>query len=270
MALLIRNAPPKNGFRGLPRTKLNRIEASLARSLKTIYYNIIDEAVRRLTPLAKAQKEAYIPIAVDNAGKPYYNDIFATIEFHKGKAVLTAADFVSEQLRQPLDKRYVNAFITPVIQERTFKIVTTKITETISNTLKNTIEKGMQQGASVQQIINHFERLKTNYRTIARTEINTAANEASYKMATKELVDIGLLHKTRKSWVTANDEKVRRFPETVYDHFAAGLTYAEGNGIPIEEPFIVGGEPILYPADYNGSAGNIINCRCNPRYYYVD
>jgi hypothetical protein len=32
--------------------------------------------------------------------------------------------------------------------------------------------------------------------------------------------------------------------------------------VPIDEPFIVSGEELMYPGDPSGSAGNVINCRC--------
>jgi len=57
-----------------------------------------------------------------------------------------------------------------------------------------------------------------------------------------------------KAWITSGDDAVRP------DHRQAGSDYAAG--IPIDQPFIVGGEPLSYPGDPTGSAGNIINCRC--------
>lgn len=37
---------------------------------------------------------------------------------------------------------------------------------------------------------------------------------------------------------------------------------ANGQTVPVDEPFIVGGEKLMYPHDPAGSPGNIINCRC--------
>src|SRR5205814_4464979 len=58
----------------------------------------------------------------------------------------------------------------------------------------------------------------------------------------------------KKSWQTMNDAKVRPA------HAQAQIDYADG--IPITEPFIVNGEPLMFPGDPSGSIGNIINCRC--------
>lgn len=57
-----------------------------------------------------------------------------------------------------------------------------------------------------------------------------------------------------KSWITAGDSFVRPA------HVEAGRTYAQG--IPLEQPFIVDNESLMFPGDPSGSAANIINCRC--------
>jgi hypothetical protein len=57
-----------------------------------------------------------------------------------------------------------------------------------------------------------------------------------------------------KTWLTSGDTEVRD------SHISAGMKYAEG--IPLEQPFEVGGELLMYPGDPAGSAANIINCRC--------
>ena len=58
----------------------------------------------------------------------------------------------------------------------------------------------------------------------------------------------------KKRWVTSGDSEVRRL------HRDAGYRYREG--IPVDQPFVLGGDFLMYPGDPNGSAANIINCRC--------
>ena len=57
----------------------------------------------------------------------------------------------------------------------------------------------------------------------------------------------------KKEWVTMGDEVVRA------DHITA-----DGEVVDINEPFIVGGEELMWPADMSrgASVGNTINCRC--------
>lgn len=52
-------------------------------------------------------------------------------------------------------------------------------------------------------------------------------------------------------WITRGDERVREA------HVAADNTKKNANGF-----FVVGRESLRFPGDPNGSAGNIINCRC--------
>ncbi len=57
-----------------------------------------------------------------------------------------------------------------------------------------------------------------------------------------------------KTWLSSRDKEVRDA------HREAETKYAEG--IPLEQPFEVDGEMLMYPGDPSGSAANIINCRC--------
>jgi hypothetical protein len=58
----------------------------------------------------------------------------------------------------------------------------------------------------------------------------------------------------RKTWVTVMDNRVR--PAHVL---------AEGQRVPLTQPFTVGGELLMHPGDSSLGAtlGNIINCRCS-------
>lgn len=55
----------------------------------------------------------------------------------------------------------------------------------------------------------------------------------------------------KKTWVAILDSKTR--PE----HVAADFQQ-----VALNQPFLVGGEYLMHPRDPNGSAGNVINCRC--------
>jgi len=80
---------------------------------------------------------------------------------------------------------------------------------------------------------------------IARTETHGAANYGPDGAARATGLDV------RKEWVAAADERTR-------------TTHAEADGqvVPIDQPFRVGGELLMFPGDPAGSGANIINCRC--------
>jgi hypothetical protein len=58
-----------------------------------------------------------------------------------------------------------------------------------------------------------------------------------------------------KSWLSSHGPTVREA------HAAAEEQYGD-NPIPVDQPFIVDGEELMYPGDESGSASNVINCHC--------
>lgn len=82
----------------------------------------------------------------------------------------------------------------------------------------------------------------------ARTAVTNAQNAGrmdSYVAATKMGIEM------EREWVSALDARTR--PEHAE---------ADGKVVGIDEPFIVGGEKLMFPGDRNGSGWNIYNCRC--------
>lgn len=63
-----------------------------------------------------------------------------------------------------------------------------------------------------------------------------------------------------KEWVTQGDSRVRTPPKNAFDHLAADSTQ-----VPVNEPFMVSGERLMYPGDTSlgASPGNVVNCRCS-------
>jgi HK97 family phage portal protein len=82
--------------------------------------------------------------------------------------------------------------------------------------------------------------------TIARTEMGTAANMSL--MTAAQSADIPGL---QKEWISTNDERTRD------DHRSIN-----GQMVPIDEDFDVGGVKMSQPGDPNGPADEVINCRC--------
>ncbi len=82
-------------------------------------------------------------------------------------------------------------------------------------------------------------------RMLARTDLNGLANGASVMAATL----VGIQY---KQWLTAEDDLVRD-------------THAEADGqtVPVDQAFDVGGEQLDYPGDPAGSDAETCNCRCD-------
>jgi hypothetical protein len=109
----------------------------------------------------------------------------------------------------------------------------------------------------MQALINRRNFYRWQALRIARTETTAAANYASTIVSKTS----GIVQ--QKKWLSAEDSRTRRTPKAEFNHFAM-------NGVKVEEnenffvPTKFGGvEELRFAGDPKGSAGNVINCRCN-------
>ena len=131
--------------------------------------------------------------------------------------------------------------ITKVIQSETDDII---------NVTKKAVQQGIDEGWGMDKIARTIQKTQAEMdfwkaQRIARTEVVTASNEG-VKVGASELPGNKV-----KVWISTFDQRSR--PE----HMAM-----DGVRVPLNESFNVDGELLEYPGDTNGSAGNIINCRC--------
>jgi hypothetical protein len=83
---------------------------------------------------------------------------------------------------------------------------------------------------------------------LVRTEATNAANYATLTSAS----DIFSGSEMMKQWISGRDARVRPAHQA-----------AQGQIVPFNNKFIVGGESLNHAGDPAGSAGNVINCRCS-------
>ena len=112
----------------------------------------------------------------------------------------------------------------------------------------------VMRGASIQQISRMIRNvINISYRQavkIARTEMNRVANQGRLLGFEQAKSDHNI--DMQKMWLSAFDERTRDA------HLAAN-----GQVVDLDKPFNVGGEKLMFPGDPNGSAENVINCRCS-------
>ena len=84
---------------------------------------------------------------------------------------------------------------------------------------------------------------------VARTETHNAAGYAHHTYHGSLGQELGM--SMVKRWVSTNDLRTR-----------AAHSIANGQTVSMEEPFIVGGVPMMYAGDPQGGAKNVVNCRC--------
>lgn len=84
--------------------------------------------------------------------------------------------------------------------------------------------------------------------TIARTEMGRVRQKGNYEsMLEAERQGLNI----QKMWLAVVDNRTRDIHGAV-----------DGQILKLDEPYIVGGEQLQHPKDPAGSAGNVINCRC--------
>ena len=243
-------------LKSIPRQRVDHYEMVTARALKPIYERIISKTAVALRKVEESINLNKLP-NIDAIVNENMNDIYANIVAGKmltGQAILK---YLERQLKQTVDAKFFNSEVVPAIEGHTFKIVTTQITPTIADRLKEKIFVGMKRGDSIKKIADSLTMLETNYKTVARTEIHNFANKASFDLAVNETQLLGATQEGRKYWIPSGKETGR---ET---HIQAGRNYPRGAGIPIGQPFIVGGAALMYPGDYAGPPEETINCGCD-------
>lgn len=146
-------------------------------------------------------------------------------------------DTVSRQLKEQIDKAYLNGISAGK--------TTAQIAQDILNATRNTYKMAEKRAVA-----------------IARTETTSASNDMMLDNFKENGVE-------KKEWLTSHDERVRGNPaeknKPQFNHFAMDGV-EEDISIPFRVPAEKGGgfESIEYPGDMaNGSAGNIVNCRCS-------
>lgn len=123
--------------------------------------------------------------------------------------------------------------------------VTEETQAEIASLLKKAVETGLAIAAIGEGLAALYDGFK-GYRAerIARTETMKAFNYGTSERYRADGVK-------KRGWLATLDDRTR-------DEHAS----AHGTELPIDQPFTVGGEELMYPGDPNGSPENIINCRC--------
>ena len=158
-----------------------------------------------------------------------------------------------DDLFQRLIEQYVEQYGAAKVQQ---------ILETTRKQIMAVMREGQRGGLGgeatakrMREATPEFSRVRS--RGTARTETHGSSQFAQYRTAqqsTRPLV---------KQWNSVEDARTRTFlDDDQYDH-----RVMDGERVALEQPFMVPTifgtkEPLMFCGDPNGSAGNIINCRC--------
>jgi len=147
-------------------------------------------------------------------------------------------------VRNPFARHFISG-----LGKRTGVLLGQGVQPVIASTVADAYERGLSVPDTAALISEQVAaRGPAQAAMLARTDLNGLANGASVMAATL----VGVAY---KEWLTAEDDRVR---ETHQE--------ADGQVVPVDQPFIVGGEALDYPGDPGGSDEEVCNCRCTVIY----
>jgi len=126
---------------------------------------------------------------------------------------------------------------------------------TVRDQLNTSLQAGLDAGETTAQLADRVREVFNDLNEgealrVARTEVNGGYNFARHEAMT----DAGIGY---KAWLSSHGPTVRPA------HAQAERDYLDAP-IPVDQPFRVGGEELMYPGDdsLGASPGNLINCGC--------
>lgn len=103
--------------------------------------------------------------------------------------------------------------------------------------------------------------LKQRAEMIARTESLRAVHMGEYESLLAAHMEGKISPNLRRFWIASADERVRKY------HMPISEMNAEG--VKIDEAFDTPLGPMRYPLDPEGTAANVVHCRCRVRYKII-
>lgn len=130
----------------------------------------------------------------------------------------------------------------------------TQITQTTLDDVQRVISQGFEDGLTERELASQIRsyaitKSLSRAQTIARTETHQASSFVTDQMVRASGISF------LREWVSSKGERTRQAHRK-----------ADGQQVGMDEPFNVGGELLMYPGDPDGSAHNVINCRCQVVY----
>jgi len=245
----------------------DEVAAKMADRLEDIISNGMREAVTSWT-LGSGVR---LPMDFNQQVAEALNEGYADITVRMGASVVDQFKDGYPQLETKQDNEafYRQVWEQFIATYGALRVV--QISNATRDQINRIIEAGMRDGLGVDPIARQIrQRLPTfsalRSAVIARTETHSAGMYASTRVA--QAAQIPLM----KQWASVEDGRTRDFGEGgdgIVDAFNHRVM--DEQTVPLEEPYLVPGkfgveERLMYPGDPQGSAGNVINCRCSQTY----
>lgn len=129
------------------------------------------------------------------------------------------------------------------------------VNDTTADEISKILADARANGESIPEMVKatkqYFDGISYRAERVARTNVVACNNAAAQDVYVENGVK-------KHEWLSTHDSVTRgNDPSDECDHVSADTQV-----VGINEPFIVSGEPLMYPGDPDGSPGNTINCRC--------
>jgi hypothetical protein len=143
-----------------------------------------------------------------------------------------------------------------------------KVNKTTKKLVKLMVSKGLEEGLSNRDIAKN---IFNNSTAITRRRALVIAKTETHTMAVKSIDESvrASRFKMQREWVAAFDDRTRRRSQGGFEHLSKFPAGANGERVGMDDLFHGTGETLRYPGDPNGSAGNIIHCRCVIIYHTI-
>jgi hypothetical protein len=227
--------------------KLDEMTRGFDSELKKELEKVFSEFGQKLEEGFNRGEEVAVAIALillqDRLATVYKPTLKATIDTFVKFALDDIGDFI---VNEGDFSRRVETFLEQELFNRA-----EYVSKTTQKIVTNKVSKGREEGLSKEEIassLNEEVQDENRMGMISEGEVTGAREFALYEVANRASKHY---HKT---WLTVGDELVR------VDHASAN-----GQTVPSEEMFDVGGEAMDHPSDSTASAKNTVYCRCSMR-----
>lgn len=246
----------KDNFQSAFENKLDSSERKAVRDFTRYYKAESDKAINIALQKGSLSEQDLLGVFTRDGFAKRYEALYEGIG-------LTFANWYAKNFDKYLTKGVSpNQFQEPwrAFFKNTGMVVGAQRVTLVQNTAKKTLTKVFRQlqndpifqtegeVVKARMLKKQYNRYNTyQAKRLVRTEATNAANTAMYKSAQ----DIFPGADMQKEWITSMDGRER-------DSHGA----ANGQIVDFDKKFTVMGESLKWPGDTNGSAANVINCRC--------
>lgn len=199
------------------------------------------DELHRITPYKEFFGKMFITPKQMNSRIGLARDIEDVMLYVFAYWIIAAEDEISEmELRRDAKEK-----LTSVVAKHT------KLDPYLENHIERVIDE------VIDTTKKHTERNENDYWTSPERAVLISENEANSFENYIEYRDAKAGGKTKKTWITELDDKVRLTHEL-----------AEGQTVDIDGLFLVGGSEMRFPMDtqYDPDPSEIVNCRCSVEY----